>query len=96
MVLSSWKLIWEPRTDSVAVRVKKNPIELKVIFLEIVYLDLYSDKVWGSSIFLFCTPPGDIYRRPLLIPFLPSGRTVTLETASLNYVWKQVSILNTF
>ena len=22
-------------------------MELKVIFLEIVYLDLYSDKVWG-------------------------------------------------
>ena len=44
----------------------KNPIELKVIFLEIVYLDLYSDKVWGFSIFSFCTPPGDIYGRPLV------------------------------
>ena len=42
-------------------------MELKVIFLEIVYLDLYSDKVWGFSIFSFCTPPGDIYGRPLLI-----------------------------
>ena len=41
-------------------------MELKVIFLEIVYLDLYSDKVWGFSIFSFCTPPGDIYGRPLL------------------------------
>ena len=38
----------------------KNLIELKVIFLEIVYLDLYPDKVWGFSIFSFCTPPGDI------------------------------------
>ena len=45
----------------------ENPMELKVIFLEIVYLDLYSDKVWGFSIFSFCTPPGDIYGRPLLI-----------------------------
>ena len=44
----------------------KNPTELKVIFLEIVYLDLYSDKVWGFSIYSFCTPPGDIYGRPLL------------------------------
>ena len=34
--------------------------------LEIVYLDLYSDKVWGFSIFSFCTPPVDIYGRPLL------------------------------
>ena len=41
-------------------------MELKVIFLEIVYLDLYSDKVWGFSIFSFCTPPGDIYGRSLL------------------------------
>ena len=41
-------------------------MELKVIFLEIVYLDLYSDKVWGFSIFSFCTPPGNIYGRPLL------------------------------
>ena len=41
-------------------------MELKVIFLEIVYLDLYSDKVWGFSIFSFCTPLGDIYGRPLL------------------------------
>ena len=41
-------------------------MELKVVFLEIVYLDLYSDKVWGFSIFSFCTPPGDIYGRPLL------------------------------
>ena len=41
-------------------------MELKVIFLEIVYLDLYSDKVWGFSIFSFCTPPGDISGRPLL------------------------------
>ena len=55
-----------PQTDSVAARVKKNLIELKVIFLEIVYLELYSDKVWGFSIFSFCTPPGDIYRRLLL------------------------------
>ena len=30
------------------------------LVLEIVYLDLYSDKVWGFSIFSFCTPPGDI------------------------------------
>ena len=41
-------------------------MELKVIFLEIVYLDLYSDKVWGFSIFSFCTPPGNIYGWPLL------------------------------
>ena len=41
-------------------------MELKVIFLEIVYLDLYSDKVWGFSIFSFYTAPGDIYGRPLL------------------------------
>ena len=32
-----------------------------------VYVDLYSDKVWAFSIFSFCTPPGDIYGRPLLI-----------------------------
>ena len=44
----------------------KNPMELKVIFLEIVYLDLYSHKVWGFSIFSFYTPSGDIYGRPLL------------------------------
>ena len=31
-----------------------------------VYLDLYSCKVWGLSIFSFFTPPGDIYGRPLL------------------------------
>ena len=31
-----------------------------------VYLDLYSDKVWRFSIFSFCTPPGDIYGQPLL------------------------------
>ena len=43
-------------------------MELKVIFLEIVYQDLYSDKVWGFSFFSFCTPPGDIYGRPLLSP----------------------------
>ena len=42
-------------------------IEQQVIFLEIVYLDLYSDKVWAFSIFSFCTPPGYIYGRPLLI-----------------------------
>ena len=42
-------------------------MELKVIFLEKVYLDLYSDKVWGFSICSCCTPPGDIYGRPLLI-----------------------------
>ena len=41
-------------------------MELKVIFLEIVCLNLYFDKVWGFSIFSFCTPPGDIYGRPLL------------------------------
>ena len=41
-------------------------MELKVIFLEIVYLDLYSDKVWGISIFSFSTAPGDIYGRSLL------------------------------
>ena len=43
-----------------------SPIELKVVFLEIVYLDLYSDKFWGFSIFSFCTPPGDIYGWPLV------------------------------
>ena len=55
-----------PQTELVTARVKKKLIELKVIFLEIVYLGLYSDKVWGFSIFSFCTPPGDIYRRLLL------------------------------
>ena len=44
----------------------KNPIELKVFFLEIVHLDLYSGKVWGFSIFSFCTPPGEILGRLLL------------------------------
>ena len=53
-------------------------MELKVIFLEIVSLDLYSDKVWEFSIFSFCTPrPDDIYGRPLLIMFL---------TADLSFV----------
>ena len=41
---------------------KKNLIELKVIFLETVHLELYSE------IFSFCTPTGDIYGRPLLSP----------------------------
>ena len=44
----------------------KNPIELKVFFLEIVHLDLYSGKVWGFSSFSFCTPPGEILGRLLL------------------------------
>ena len=53
-------------------------MELTVIFLEIVSLDLYSDKVWELSIFSFCTPrPDDIYGRPLLIMFL---------TADLSFV----------
>ena len=54
------------RLASTTSKFLSNPIELKVIFLEIVYLDLYSDKVWGFSIFSFCTPPSDIYGRPLL------------------------------
>ena len=41
-------------------------MELEVIFLEIVYLDLYSYKVWEFSIFSFCTPLGDIYGRLVL------------------------------
>ena len=44
----------------------KNLFELKVCFLEIVHLDLYSGKVWGFSIFSFCTPPGEISGWPLL------------------------------
>ena len=44
----------------------KNAIELKVLFLEIVHPNLYSGKVWGFSIFSYCTPPCDIYGRLLL------------------------------
>ena len=44
-----------------------NPIELKVFFLEIVHLGLYSGKVWGFSIVSFCTPPDEILGRLLLI-----------------------------
>ena len=54
------------RADFVAVRVNKNLIELKVLFLEIVHPDLYSGKVWGFSIFSFCIPPGEILGRLLL------------------------------
>ena len=45
----------------------KNRIELKVFFLEIVYPDVPSGKVWGFSIFSFCIPPGGIFGRLLLI-----------------------------
>ena len=62
------------QTDSVAVRVKEKSNRTKSYFLEIVHLELYSDKVWGVSIFSFCTPPGDIYGRPLLIGAL--GQTI--------------------
>ena len=39
---------------------------LKVFFLEIVHPDLDSGKVWGFSIFSFCTPPSEISGLPLL------------------------------
>jgi len=42
---------------------------LKVFFLEIVHPDLGSGKVWGFSIFPFCTPLGEILGLPLLTPF---------------------------
>ena len=54
------------RTDFVAVLVKQKSNRTESYFLEIVYLDLYPDKVWGFSIFSFCTPPGDIWGRPLI------------------------------
>ena len=41
-------------------------MELKVFFLEIVHPDLDSGKVWGFSIFSFCTPPGEISGLSLL------------------------------
>ena len=83
------------RTNSVAVRVNKNPIELKVIFLEKVYLDLYSDKVWGFSIFSFCTPPGDIYGRPLLKgQYRRLTWIIPVEEKRLKCPWKVLSVVN--
>lgn len=40
---------------------------LIVFFLEIVHPDLLSGKVWGFSIFSFCTAPGEISGMFLLI-----------------------------
>ena len=48
-----------------------NPVELKVIFLEIVYLHLYSDKVWRVSMFSFCTPPRRYLRTAALKCLIP-------------------------
>ena len=50
--MSPWKLIWEPPN----LLGRCTPIELKGIFLEIVYLDLYSDKVWVFRFFHFAHP----------------------------------------
>ena len=48
----------------------------------------YSDKVWGFSNFSFCTPPGDIYGRPLL-------RTITESfKSSLSAIESHLSDFN--
>ena len=62
MVLSPWKLSWEPSNQLCPRMVKYKSNQTKS-FLEIVYL--YSE-VWGFSIFSFCTPPVYVYRQLLL------------------------------
>ena len=55
-------------------------MELKVFFLEIVHPDLDSGKVWGFSIFSFCTLTGAISGLPLLkeLGVQPMGRCIVL------------------
>ena len=64
-------------------------MELKVIFLEVVYLDLYSDKVWGFSIFFILHTPRRYLRTAALKPsfhvlssiFFVSQRLVVVSNA---------------
>jgi len=45
---------------------KQNLNDLKLIFLELAHLGLYSGKVWGNQFFLYCMTLVDPYSKLLL------------------------------
>ena len=47
-------------------KINKNPNDLKLIFLELVHLGLYSGKVWENRFFLSCMTLVDPYSKLLL------------------------------
>ena len=50
----------------------------------------------SSRLFFFLEKYWYVFFLSSLIPFLPSSLPVNPKMASLNYVWKQVSISNAF
>ena len=56
-------------------KLHKNLNDLKLVFLELVHLGLYSDKVWENRFFLYCMTLVDPYSKLLLsIECLPVSR----------------------
>ena len=47
-------------------KIYKNLKDLKLIFLELVHLGLYSGKVWKNRFFLYCMTLVDPYSKLLL------------------------------
>ena len=56
---------WKLKKIIILENIKSN--ELSLVFSKIVSKGLCCDKVWGISIFPFCTPIRGIYRKSLLI-----------------------------
>ena len=50
-------------------KIYKNLNDLKLVFLELVHLGLYSGKVWENRVFLYCMTLVDPYSKLLLICF---------------------------
>ena len=50
-------------------KIYKNLNDLKLVFLELVHLGLYSGKVWENRFFLYCMTLVDPYSKLLLIVF---------------------------
>ena len=51
-------------------KIYKNLNDLKLVFLQLVHLGLYSGKVWENRFFLYCMTLVDPYSKLLLIILL--------------------------
>ena len=74
---------------------KKKPLnDLKLIFLELVQLDLYSGKVWENrDFFLYCMTVVDPYSKPLLsvsVNFYKEQQRAIPHKRNVHVIWSLV------
>ena len=83
------------RAQNTEKKIKKKTLnDLKLIFLELVQLDLYSGKVWENrDFFLYCMTVVDPYSKPLLsvsVNFYKEQQRAIPHKRNVHVIWSLV------